>query len=93
MTPGNAGDSLSQHRGHPFSTTNRDHDDAAKSNCAVVTQGAWWYTKCHNGNLNGSYYKNGSHPDKAGKGIIWYKWKGYKYSAKRAEMKIRPANF
>ena len=91
MTAGTADDSLFGHLGDPFSTRDRDHD-AAKGNCAVVTQGAWWYTYCHDANLNGVYYKNGSHPDKAGKGIIWPTWKGSQ-SVKRAEMKIRPANF
>ncbi|CAH3180506.1 unnamed protein product, partial [Porites lobata] len=88
---GTAGDSLLWHRGYPFSTIDRDHDGAVKTNCAVVYNGAWWYNSCHDSNLNGLYY-NGSHPHK-GQGIIWYTWKGIQYSVKRAEMKIRPADF
>ena len=91
MTAGTAGDSLSGHRGHRFTTKDRDHDDSVKTNCAVTYNGAWWYRRCHYSNLNGLYY-NGSHAHK-GQGIIWYTWKGNHYSLKRAEMKIRPANF
>ena len=91
MTAGTAGDSLSEHRGHPFTTKDRDHDENAKFNCAAYFKGAWWYTNCHASNLNGLYY-NGSHAHK-GQGIIWHTWKGNQYSVKRAEMKIRPANF
>ncbi|CAH3164144.1 unnamed protein product, partial [Porites lobata] len=87
---GTAGDSLLVHRGYPFSTRDRDHD-TAKANCASHFQGAWWYTNCHDSNLNGLYY-NGSHPHK-GQGIIWNTWKGNQYSVKRAEMKIRPTDF
>ncbi|CAH3164154.1 unnamed protein product [Porites lobata] len=86
-----AGDSLSVHRGHPFTTKDRDHDESAKFNCAAYFKGAWWYTNCHASNLNGLYY-NGSRAHK-GQGIIWNTWKGNQYSVKRAEMKIRPANF
>ncbi|CAH3180510.1 unnamed protein product [Porites lobata] len=91
MYSGTAGDSLSEHRGHPFTTKDRDHDENAKFNCAAYFKGAWWYTNCHASNLNGLYY-NGSHAHK-GQGIIWHTWKGNQYSVKRAEMKIRPANF
>ena len=91
MPPGTAGDSLLVHRGHPFSARDRDYDNHAKLDCAMYYIGAWWYNGCHDSNLNGRYY-NGSHPNK-GQGIIWHTWKGSYYSVKRAEMKIRPANF
>jgi len=87
---GTAGDSLSVHRGSPFST--KDHDnDKWGSNCAVRFKGAWWYNHCHHSNLNGLYH-HGKHSS-SGDGVNWYHWKGQKYSAKRAEMKIRPVNF
>ena len=92
MTPGTAGDSLSVHRDQPFTTRDRDHDDYAEGNCALEFQGAWWHSNCYDSNLNGFYY-NGSPSDKPSGGIIWYTWKGVQYSVKRAEMKIRPANF
>jgi len=85
---GTAGDSLSGHRGHPFTTKDQDNDSHKSTNCAVSHKGAWWYTSCHSSNLNGLYY-HGQHSSYAD-GVNWAAWKGYKYSAKRAEMKIRP---
>ncbi|XP_078356667.1 ficolin-2-like [Oculina patagonica] len=87
---GTAGDSLSFHRGYPFSTKDQDNDGWG-SNCAVEFKGAWWYGNCHKSNLNGLYHK-GKHSSFAD-GVNWFHWKGYKYSAKRAEMKIRPEKF
>ena len=84
---GTAGDSLSRHRGQPFSTKDQDNDNWS-SNCAVSYKGAWWYGSCHASNLNGVYH-HGAHSSYAD-GVNWHAWKGYNYSAKRAEMKIRP---
>jgi len=88
---GTAGDSLSGHRGYPFTTKDQDNDSSSGSNCAVSFKGAWWYTSCHASNLNGVYH-HGAHSSYAD-GINWYHWKGHKYSAKRAEMKIKPVKF
>ncbi|KAL9985715.1 hypothetical protein ACROYT_G008153 [Oculina patagonica] len=85
---GKAGDSLSGHRGYPFSTKDQDNDVYSGGNCAVMYKGAWWYTKCHGSNLNGVYH-HGAHKSYAD-GVNWHAWKGYHYSAKRAEMKIKP---
>ena len=87
---GTAGDSLSYHRGYPFSTKDQDND-VNSSNCAMTYKGAWWYNSCHYSNLNGLYHhgKHSSHAD----GVNWYHWKGHYYSVKRAEMKIRPVSF
>ena len=87
---GTAGDSLSYARGAPFSTKDQDNDVWSK-NCAVQFKGAWWYTACHNSNLNGLYH-HGKHSSSSD-GVNWGAWKGHNYSAKRAEMKIRPVNF
>ncbi|EDO35260.1 predicted protein, partial [Nematostella vectensis] len=87
---GTAGDSLSDHRGAPFSTKDRDNDSAGAS-CAIIYKGAWWYTACHSSNLNGKYY-HGSHASYAD-GVNWRAWKGYHYSLKHTEMKIRPQGF
>ncbi|XP_015679141.1 ryncolin-3 [Protobothrops mucrosquamatus] len=84
---GNMGDSFSGHNGHPFSTKDRDND-IYDENCAVSFKGAWWYTKCHSSNLNGMYHK-GEHTSFAD-GINWHTGKGYYYSYKYADMKIRP---
>jgi len=87
---GTAGDSLSHHRGHPFTTKDQDND-SWNSNCAVMYKGAWWYNVCHHSNLNGLYHR-GKHSSSAD-GVNWLHWKGHNYSAKRAEMKIRPLKF
>jgi len=91
LFPGTAGDSLSGHRGYPFTTKDQDNDSSSGSNCAVSFKGAWWYTSCHASNLNGVYH-HGAHSSYAD-GVNWYHWKGHKYSAKRAEMKIKPVKF
>ena len=80
---GTAGDSLSYHRGSPFSTKDRDNDASSSSNCASSFTGAWWYNNCLYSNLNGLYSKNTAH------GMVWYHWKNNHKSVKRSEMKIR----
>jgi len=87
---GTAGDALSYHRGYPFTTKDQDNDSWG-GNCAVGNKGAWWYKSCHHSNLNGLYH-HGKHSSYAD-GVNWYHWKGHYYSAKRAEMKIRPVKF
>ncbi|XP_078365493.1 techylectin-5B-like isoform X2 [Oculina patagonica] len=84
---GTAGDSLDHSRGAAFSTKDRDNDNWS-SNCATRYKGAWWYNICHYSNLNGVYL-HGKH-SKPWEGVLWYHWKGHSYSAKRAEMKIKP---
>ena len=88
---GSAGDSLVRHGGYSFTTKDQDNDCWGK-NCAVIFKGAWWYWECHYSNLNSLYHQGGEHSSYAD-GINWMHWKGYHYSMKRAEMKIRPVNF
>ena len=87
--PGTAGDSFAYHLGAPFSTKDQDNDTGSR-NCAVTFKGGWWYKDCRHANLNGLYH-HGPHKSHAD-GIIWHHWKGDYYSAKRSEMKIRPAD-
>ncbi|XP_058015518.1 ficolin-1-like [Ahaetulla prasina] len=86
FTGGTAGDSLSYHNHMPFSTQERK-PDTLKFNCAEMYEGAWWYNECHYSNLNGKYWL-GEHNSYAD-GINWRTGKGYKYSYKLTEMKIR----
>ena len=86
---GTAGDSLSYHRGSPFSTKDRDNDASSSSNCASHRKGSWWYKNCYHSNLNG-LYMNGKDNNA---GMVWYHWKNNNKSVKRSEMKIRPKLF
>ena len=88
---GNSGDSLALHRGMPFTTKDQDNDNQGGYNCAIKFKGAWWYNGCHHSNLNGLYLR-GYHSSYAN-GVNWRYWKGYYYSLKRTEMKIRPVVF
>ncbi|KAM4663338.1 uncharacterized protein O3C94_011560 [Discoglossus pictus] len=84
---GNAGDSFYSHRNAAFSTKDRDND-ASPSKCAQAYKGAWWYTTCHVSNLNGLYLKG--HHSSFANGVNWKSGRGYNYSYKVSEMKIRP---
>ncbi|XP_049567423.1 ficolin-1-like [Orcinus orca] len=83
---GSAGDSLTSHNDNAFSTKDQDSDKNT-ANCAVQYQGAWWYKDCHVSNLNGRYL-GGPHESFAN-GINWRSGKGYNYSYKVSEMKVR----
>ena len=80
------GDSMVYHLGQKFST--RDHDnDNSRVSCAAYYSGAWWFNNCKHCNLNGLYRH-----DPSADGVNWGYWKGYDYSLKFTEMKIRPFN-
>ena len=72
-----------------FSTKDQDND-LNGGYCAQHWKGGWWFKDCHYAFLNGFYYR-GSHSNDWG-GVMWNTWKGPRYSAKRAEMKIKPVN-
>ena len=83
---GNAGDSFSYQNGMNFTTKDQDND-AYPNNCATDYKGAWWYNYCHDSNLNGQYL-SGSHTSYAD-GVNWLALRGYYYSFKVSEMKLR----
>ena len=85
---GNAGDSLGRHFGNRFSTRDRDQGTSDTQHCAQFRKGAWWYTDCHYSNLNGQYMSGKTAKDLYG--VNWSTWRGYHYSLKTVEMKIRP---
>ncbi|KAM8934407.1 ficolin-1-B-like [Pelodytes ibericus] len=85
---GTAGDSFYGHRNAAFSTKDRDNDSHKTSSCASMYKGAWWYTACHQSNLN-ALYLAGEQKTYAN-GVNWKSGRGLKYSYKITEMKIRP---
>ena len=86
---GNAGDSLDYHNGMKFTTTDRDNDEDPDGNCAESkTRGGWWYQRCFHASLTSKYMEGGGDVNDW-EGMIWYNWKGLRYSYKRAVMKIR----
>lgn len=85
---GTAGNSLAHHYGSAFTTVDSDNDADTSKNCAVAYKGAWWYKSCHEVNINGRY--EGGKTSSYATGVIWYAFRGYYYSLKRTEMKIRP---
>ena len=86
---GDAGDSLAKHNGMKFSTKDRDNDLKHGGSCAQRFQGAWWYNRCHDSNLNGLYH--GGHHKSYADGVNWEHWHGDHYSLQKTEMKIRPS--
>ncbi|XP_033635483.1 tenascin-R-like isoform X1 [Asterias rubens] len=84
---GTAGDSLSVQNNQPFSTKDRDNDAWYRS-CAQTYHGAWWYRDCHFSNLNGEYLRGTT--TVYARGAVWRTWRGYRYSLRTSEMKIRP---
>ena len=83
---GTAGDGMHEQDGMAFSTFDKDND-IYPQNCAKLFMGAWWYSKCHNSNLNGKYL-SGPHPSFAD-GIEWGPWHGYHYSLRETTMMIQ----
>ena len=69
-----------------FSTKDQD-SDLHSASCAQLFKGAWWYKSCHASNLNGLYL-NGQHASYSD-GVNWNTFRGFHYSIKRTEMKVK----
>ena len=83
---GTARNSLARHNGQRFTTRDQDND-ASSINCAQSNEGGWWYWDCFDSNLNGPYR---SEPQvSTGDGVMWGGWRGFRYSLKFTEMKLR----
>uniref|UniRef100_A0A8W7P831 Fibrinogen C-terminal domain-containing protein n=1 Tax=Anopheles coluzzii TaxID=1518534 RepID=A0A8W7P831_ANOCL len=53
---GTADDALKNNKEEKFTTMDRDNDAKFAENCASAHQGAWWYYRCSDSNLNGMYH-------------------------------------
>ncbi|XP_026838626.1 angiopoietin-1 isoform X1 [Drosophila erecta] len=88
---GNAGDSLNDpwygSNNSPFSTYNKDNDRSSL-NCASMLKSGWWWKSCGRG-LNGLYLHDPQDLT-ARQGIVWFRWRGWDYTLKKAKMMIRP---
>ena len=83
---GNIQDSLSYHKGHPFSTKDRDND-ANSGQCANSYKGGWWYNTCHHSNLNGINY---DYEKKDSTSMCWNTFGKSYASLKSIKMAIKP---
>ena len=78
------------HNGMKFSTRDNDNDNNG-DNCAKdIYPGGWWFNRCFVAHLNGVYHHTPA--VSYAKGIIWFGWKGWYYSLKFTEMKMRRNN-
>ena len=83
-----AGNSLTYHSGQKFRTPDRDR---RYPRCAVGNRASWWYKDyCYDSVLTGVYYTRNERRYSGPYGIVWYHWKGGKYSLRVADMKIKP---
>ena len=83
---GTAGDSFTYHKNMTFATKDRGVDYLAQK-CALHFRGGWWYKLCIESNLNGPYRQG---PVSVLNVVNWKHWRGYRYSLKSTEMKMRP---
>ncbi|ELU15132.1 hypothetical protein CAPTEDRAFT_142918, partial [Capitella teleta] len=84
---GTAGDSLVESGGHQFTTFDRDNDEWDSGNCAVDYRGGYWFQWCHDSNPNGVYL--GGEFEGGAMGVIWMTFRGWQYSLKSIQMKLR----
>ncbi|XP_071131152.1 microfibril-associated glycoprotein 4-like [Mytilus edulis] len=83
---GNIGNGLWYNSGMSFTTKDRDNDRDSTVNCANTRNGAWWYNRCTNVNLNGQYLQRWKYDIN---GITWYEWKTSFHPMKSSVMMFR----
>ncbi|KAI8486975.1 Fibrinogen- domains (FReDs) [Branchiostoma belcheri] len=88
---GTAGNSMNIHNNQMFSTVDRDNDSDGSWFCSRKWGGAgWWFSICGYTFLNGRYLGNCGSACPNWQGLVWYHWRGERYSLKSVSMKIRP---
>ncbi|XP_019634598.1 PREDICTED: fibrinogen-like protein 1 [Branchiostoma belcheri] len=91
---GTAGDSMAGGHtlnGERFSTVDRDNDASSYRHCSqLYGQGGWWFGACGYSYLNGRYLRNCGYSCPSWQGVVWWHWRGVRYSLKSVSMKIRP---
>ena len=84
-------DAFAYHNGAYFSTYDRDNDarsgSSSVSNCAYLTQGGWWYSRCTIANLNGPHERSGLPGTNSESVLHWRNVRNDVYT--NSEMKIR----
>ncbi|XP_035697220.1 angiopoietin-4-like isoform X2 [Branchiostoma floridae] len=90
---GTAGDSMAHNNGRRFSTVDRDNDVSSSHCSQQYGQGGWWFRACSWSLLNGHYLGNCGNSCPFRQGVMWYGWRGVRYSSslKSVSMKLRPA--
>ena len=78
---------MEKSNGMKFSARDVDNDVSDRTHCATRFQSGWWHEACMAANPN-SKYLVGAH-DSYGDGVNWRHFRGYHYSLKKIEMKIR----
>ena len=85
------GDSLSYHKGHYFSTKDRDNDKAT-NHCAWY-YGGFWHNSCQRAGLNNHFSNSSSgYGSQKNDCMRWCSWHGWNYSLKTTKMMIRPTD-
>ena len=79
-------DAFKYHNGSKFSAKDKDQDNYANGNCALIYNGGWWNKSCLEVKFTGLHFE-GSHA--VGKGIHWDPLIGYDHSMKKVSMKVR----
>ncbi|XP_018428172.1 PREDICTED: microfibril-associated glycoprotein 4-like [Nanorana parkeri] len=86
FTDGGAGDALTAHVGHMFSTYDNDQDEHVQ-NCADYWGGGFWYNSqgCGGAGLNARYIAN----RRLQHAFSWFPWVDFPQTLRASQMKMR----